>query len=113
MDDNHLLEELIEDSDIVIHLAAVKKVSESQNAFNTLNVNVEATRIILNFCNKFKKDLFLHLLQMFMEFLKISLLKKKETLYLVLPQQRDGLTLSQSFTVSIYVYRILRILIRK
>lgn len=57
LDDNPLLEDLVKDSDIVIHLAAVKKVSESQNAFNTLNVNVESTKIILNFCNKFKKRL--------------------------------------------------------
>tara|TARA_B100001057_G_scaffold473194_1_gene537328 strand:+ start:664 stop:1623 length:960 start_codon:yes stop_codon:yes gene_type:complete len=45
----------INNCDVVVHLAAIKKVSENQEAFPTLNVNVKSTEVILDYALKFKK----------------------------------------------------------
>jgi UDP-glucose 4-epimerase len=48
------LEKISKTCDAIIHLAAVKKVSESQSSFNTLDVNVNSTRYILDIAKKYK-----------------------------------------------------------
>lgn len=46
---------LIKKIDTVVHLAAVKKVSEIQSSFPTLDINVSGTKIVLDAAKKFKK----------------------------------------------------------
>ena len=45
--DKELLRKNIQDCDIIVHLAAIKKVVESQSSFETLDVNVKTTQNIL------------------------------------------------------------------
>jgi UDP-glucose 4-epimerase len=45
--DKALLKKNIQDCDIIVHLAAIKKVIESQSSFETLDVNVKTTQNIL------------------------------------------------------------------
>ena len=51
------IDNYINESDVIVHLAAVKKVTENQEAFPTLNVNVKTTEIVLNLATKYKKKL--------------------------------------------------------
>ncbi len=45
----------VKNCDAVVHLAAVKKVSEHQSSFKTLDVNVNPTRYILDAAKKYNK----------------------------------------------------------
>ncbi len=45
--DKDLLQQALINCDVIVHLAAVKKVVEKQSAFETLNVNVQATKNVL------------------------------------------------------------------
>ena len=45
--DKELLKESLKGCNIIVHLAAIKKVVESQSSFDTLDVNVRATQNIL------------------------------------------------------------------
>ena len=74
------VENLIKKVDTIVHLAAIKKVTELQSSFATLDVNVTSTKIVLNGAKKYKKKLFLHLHLMFMVFQRKFLLKKLKTL---------------------------------
>ncbi len=47
--------QIIKKVDIVIHLAAIKKVSEIQSSFPTLDINVTGTKIVLDAAKKYKK----------------------------------------------------------
>jgi len=49
------IENLCKSCDVIIHLAAVKKVNETQSSFNTLDINVNSTRCILDIAKKYKK----------------------------------------------------------
>lgn len=51
------VEDLIKRVDIVIHLAALKKVTELQNSLPTLEVNVLSTLEILKLCTDYNKKL--------------------------------------------------------
>ena len=46
--DEGKLKEALKDCELIIHLAAVKKVVESQSSFETLDVNVKMTQNVLN-----------------------------------------------------------------
>ena len=49
------LEKISKNCDVIIHLAAVKKITELQSSFKTLDVNVNSTRYILDIAKKYKK----------------------------------------------------------
>ena len=49
------VENLIKKVDTIVHLAAIKKVTELQSSFATLDVNVTSTKIVLNGAKKYKK----------------------------------------------------------
>lgn len=51
------IENLIKKVDVIVHLAAIKKVTEIQSSFATLDVNVKSTKIMLDGAKKFKKKL--------------------------------------------------------
>lgn len=51
------LDSLVKDSDVVVHLAALKKVTELQESLPTLEVNVLSTLKILKLCSQYKKKL--------------------------------------------------------
>ena len=57
LNNKKIIESEIKKSDIVVHLAAIKKVSELQSSFKTLDVNVNTTRLILDLVKKYKKRL--------------------------------------------------------
>ena len=46
---------LIRKVDVVVHLAAIKKVTEIQSSYATLDVNVSSTKIVLDGAKKYKK----------------------------------------------------------
>ena len=46
LNNKKIIESQIKKSDIVVHLAAIKKVSELQSSFKTLDVNVNTTRLV-------------------------------------------------------------------
>ena len=46
---------LIKKVDVVVHLAAIKKVTEIQSSYATLDVNVTSTKIVLDGAKKYKK----------------------------------------------------------
>ena len=41
--------------DVIFHLAAIKKVTELQSSFNTLDINVRTTKVVLEAAKKFDK----------------------------------------------------------
>jgi UDP-glucose 4-epimerase len=47
--------QIIKKVNTVVHLAAIKKVSENQSSFPTLDINVTGTKIVLDAAKKFKK----------------------------------------------------------